>query len=58
MCNGKSFKWATNRSSDRKYIIQFCGFLLRIVIGLSGVTYGGPDLLRFGDELLMTTPYL
>lgn len=57
MCNGKSFKWATNRSSDRKYIIQFCRSLLRIVISLSGVTYGGPDLLRFGDELLMTTPY-
>lgn len=57
MCNGKIFYLATNRSSDRKYIIQFCGSLLRIVIGLSGVTYGGPDLLRFGDELLMTTPY-
>lgn len=57
MCNGNKFYLATNRSSDRKYIIQFCGFLLRIVIGLSGVTYGGPDLLRFGDELLMTTPY-
>lgn len=57
MCNGKNFYLATNRSSDRKYIIQFCGSLLHIVIGLSGVTYGGPDLLRFGDELLMTTPY-
>lgn len=57
MCNGNKFYLATNRSSDRKYIIQFCRSLLRIVISLSGVTYGGPDLLRFGDELLMTTPY-
>lgn len=57
MCNGNKFYLATNRSSDRKYIIQFCRSLLRIFIGLSGVTYGGPDLLRFGDELLMTTPY-
>lgn len=57
MCNGNKFYLATNRSFDIKYIIQFCGSLLRIVIGLSGVTYGGPDLLRFGDELLMTTPY-
>lgn len=57
MCNGKSFKWVINRSFDRKYIIQFCGFFLCIVIGLLGVIYGGFDFLWFGDELLMIIFY-
>lgn len=57
MCNGKSFKWVINRSFDRKYIIQFCGFFLCIVIGLLGVIYGGFDFLWVGDELLMIIFY-